>query len=246
MHKKYTDKMYCFSPPVMLATFVIEFSLAAYTAWRYKMSTVKRLIVTSLVALGTFQLAEYMVCGGLGISGIEWARIGYISITLLPALGIHLVTSISGKKADIMTSLAYISCALFVGFYIFGTNAIHSHSCHANYAVFNTSELGGWPFSIYYYGWLLLGAFMAWFYAKDVKSKKKIIALQYMIIGYSAFIVPTTMFNIIDPSTVAGIPSIMCGFAVLFAFALVLKVLPNTCKTSSQTTKTLKNLRLKF
>ena len=38
--------------------------------------------------------------------------------------------------------------------------------------------------------------------------------------------VPTTLVNIVDPSTIAGIPSIMCGFAVLMAIFLSGKVLP--------------------
>lgn len=44
--------------------------------------------------------------------------------------------------------------------------------------------------------------------------------------GYVLFMAPTTFVNIIDPSTIIGIPSIMCGFAVLMAVALAGKVLP--------------------
>ena len=102
MYKKYTDKLFCFSPPVMLATFLIEFGLAFYTLWRYKMSTIRRLAVIMLFALGTFQLSEYMVCGGLGWSHIQWARVGYISITLLPALGIHMLAKLAGKKMPML------------------------------------------------------------------------------------------------------------------------------------------------
>ena len=83
--------MYCFSPPVMLATFALEFGLAFYVIWRYKMNIISRLVFILLVCLGLFQLAEYMICGGLGLTGIEWARVGYMSISLLPALGIHLI-----------------------------------------------------------------------------------------------------------------------------------------------------------
>ncbi|GEM_PF-4205541 len=42
-----------------------------------------------------------------------------------------------------------------------------------------------------------------------------------------AFIVPTTAVNLINPATLAGIPSIMCGFAVLLAIILAGEVLPS-------------------
>jgi hypothetical protein len=54
----------CFSPPVMFATMAIETVLAIYTLVRYKMNTIGRLSVATLIALATFQLAEYFVCTG--------------------------------------------------------------------------------------------------------------------------------------------------------------------------------------
>lgn len=224
MQEKYKGKLYCFSPPVMLATFLIEFSLAFYSMWRYKPSLVRRLAITMLFALGTFQLSEYMVCGGLGFSNIEWARVGYASITLLPALGIHLIIELARKKRPILVASAYISCLVFVIVYLIGENAVKTHACTANYAVFDMIRASVWPFVSYYYGWLLVGVYLAWTYGIQKPERKK--ALWAMTLGYLVFIVPTTFFNITDPSTVEGIPSIMCGFAVLYAVILVTKVLP--------------------
>jgi len=51
-------------------------------------------------------------------------------------------------------------------------------------------------------------------------------SLYSLMIGYVLFMVPTTFVNIVDPSTISGIPSIMCGFAVLLAATLAGKVLP--------------------
>jgi hypothetical protein len=230
MFKKYHGKLYCFSPPVMLATLLIEFGFAAYTLWRYKMSTVRKLAFATLVALGTFQLAEYMVCGGLGWTNVEWARVGYGAITLLPAIGIHMVATLANKKAPILVGTAYVSCLAFVVFYLIGESAVSAHTCTANYAVFDTIRASVWPFATYYYGWLLVGALLAWQWGRQIPKRQN--ALHAMVIGYAAFILPTTAFNIIDPSTTRGIPSIMCGFAVIFAFVLIIKVLPNSCEVS--------------
>ncbi|MFZ2125503.1 MAG: hypothetical protein WA087_02860 [Candidatus Saccharimonadales bacterium] len=246
MFSKYKDKMFCFSPPVMLATLLIEFSLAAYTVWRYKMDTVKKLAVTMLVALGLFQLAEYMVCGGLGISGIDWARFGYVSITLLPALGIHMLHAIAGKKAGAIVKTAYATCAAFVLFYIIGEGALNGHACLSNYAVFHTARSSVIPFGLYYYGWMFIGIYQAWIWSNEMPKHRR--ALQAMAMGYASFILPTTAFNIIDPTTTHAIPSIMCGFAVIFAVVLVTKVLPNSCTENNTSTmeSVLNKLRIKI
>jgi hypothetical protein len=217
-------RLYCFSPPVMLATFLIEIGLAFYTLWRYKMTAISRLATMILVSLGVFQLAEYMVCGGLGWSHIQWARIGYLAITLLPAMGIHLLVTLAGKKMPILVNTAYISCAIFIAFFALSTDAISGQACYSNYAVFYTHHASSQWFSAYYYGWLMIGTYFAWQWGIKQPTRRK--PLHAMMAGYLVFLVPTTLFNIIDPSTIKGIPSIMCGFAVLLAFVIVFKVLP--------------------
>jgi len=244
MFKKYQGKMFCFSPPVMLATFLIEFALAGYTLWRYKMSTMRRLAVAMLLALGIFQLAEYMVCGGLGFTGIEWARVGYGSITLLPAIGIHMVVTLAGKNARTLVGTAYATCIAFVAIYLIGENAVSANTCTANYAVFDTIRASVWPFAAYYYGWMLIGTGLAWQWSKQFPEKRD--ALRAMAAGYAAFILPTTAFNIIDPSTTRGIPSIMCGFAVIFAVALVAKVLPQSATVRNSISNVYEKLQLRF
>ncbi len=226
MFKKYQGKLYCFSPPVMLFTFVLEFGLAFYAIWRYKLTTVTRLAFVTLLALGTFQLTEYLTCGGLGLSHPTMVRIGYASITLLPALGIHMIVTLAGKKLPMLVATAYATCVLFVAFFLFANGAVGAEACYANYAVFYSHEFGGRPFMYYYYGWLLIGGYLAYRWSLQQPKRKK--ALAGMTFGYAAFIVPTTAFNLIDPSTIRGIPSIMCGFAVLFAIALVVIVLPSS------------------
>ena len=244
MFKKYQGKLYCFSPPVMLATFLIEFSFAFYVLWRYKMTTISRLAFVMLISLGTFQLAEYMVCGGLGWSNIEWARVGYGAIALLPALGIHMVVALAGKKLPVLVGAAYASCAAFVGFYLLAQGSITGQTCYANYAVFDAQRASVWPFMAYYYGWLLTGTYLASRWGNQLPARRK--ALQGMAIGYLVFILPTTLFNIVDPSTVKAIPSIMCGFAVLLAFMLMMRVLPSSVKVRNSIQGVRQTLRLRI
>lgn len=224
MYKKYGNKFMCFSPPVMLATFLIEFGLLFYVLWRYKLTTLTRLLAVFLGCLGVFKLAEYMICGGLGLGHIEWVKLGYIAITLLPALGLHMTATVAGESAKPLIYAAYASAAAFVGYFVLVGGAVIAKECAPNYAVFETGTLPTLIYGVYYYGWLLLTMGLAAYWAR--KHTKKALALRWMVIGYSVFIVPATFANIADPSTTAAIPSIMCGFAVLCAIALVWQVLP--------------------
>jgi hypothetical protein len=224
MYKKYGNKFMCFSPPVMLATFLIEFGMLFYVLWRYKMTTLTRLITVFLGALGTFQLAEYMICGGLGLGHTEWVQLGYVSITLLPALGMHMVAVLAKKSVKPLVYAAYASAAAYAVYFIgFGGMAI-SHECSPNYTIFDLSNNGYLWYGIYYYGWLLLTAGLAAYWARQ--QPKKALLLRWMVAGYAVFIVPTSIANVIDPATMRAIPSIMCGFAVLCALILVWRILP--------------------
>ena len=64
---------------------------------------------------------------------------------------------------------------------------------------------------------------------KDAKKNQtKISALNWLAAGYLSFILPTTFVNLVNPETIEGIPSIMCGFAVLLAIILIGFVAPLT------------------
>lgn len=220
-------RLYCFSPPVMLATFFIEIACALYVLFRYHLTSVSRIAVTLLFGLATFQLAEYSVCEGLwGMDSLLWARIGYVAITLLPPLGIHLIMALTGRKKRSLLVVAYGSAAVFSGIFLFVGQGMLGEQCLGNYVIFKIAPWAVWPYAAYYYGWLIFGVSYAIFLARQRKYKKMRASLYSLAIGYLAFIVPTTTVNILEPSTIAGIPSIMCGFAVLLALILTMRTIP--------------------
>ncbi len=210
----------------MIATFVIEICLALYTIWRYKLTTIARLAVLLFVALGTFQLAEYMVCRGIGGDPLAWSRIGYVAITLLPPVGIHLITVIAGDKRRWLIWPGYIAAAGFVAFFSLIGRAIDGHVCLGNYVIFQVAPGSGWLFGLYYYGFLIMTLLLGWRYTHRTKDQKVRRALEGVMLGYTIFIIPATTVNLVDPVTIVGIPSIMCGFAVLLALALAFIALP--------------------
>jgi hypothetical protein len=216
---------FCFSPPVMVATFLVEISLLAYTLWRYKMSPLTRLAAITLSFLAIFQLAEYNVCGGMGLHAATWSRVGYVSITLLPALGFQLTHQIVGRAMNRWQALAYASVGLWIAVFGFSERAFTGYVCGGNYIIFQLKSPLGGLFFVWYYAWLLATMLLALRFIKT-SNQKFHRALQAQIIGYSLFMVPTGIINIMYPNTMSGIPSIMCGFAVLFALTIVLGIMP--------------------
>lgn len=211
----------------MLATFIIEIIGALYVVFRFKMTPVSRLATGILVGLATFQLAEYNVCeGAWGVDSLTWARIGYVAITLLPPLGLHLATKIAGRQQKALVASGYAAAAVFAGIFLFVGHGMGSQECLGNYVIFKIAHWASIPYGVYYYGILLLTVGYAFQAAKGMKNAFKASALKYLAIGYTAFIVPTTAANLIDPTTIAGIPSIMCGFAVILAIVLSGIVIP--------------------
>lgn len=223
--KKRENTFYCFSPPVMIATFTAELVFAVYTILRYKFDLVAKLSTLILIFLAVFQISEYMVCSG-SFAGLEWSRIGYAAITLLPPLGIHLACSIAKSKRHLIIWIAYLSSAIFMAFFLFVKNALIGHACRGNYVIFDVGAGLGTLYGAYYYAWLIAGIVLSWRFIQRLRIKKEKAALTALSIGYALFIIPTVAANIISPSTTQGIPSIMCGFAVIFAVVLTFGVLP--------------------
>lgn len=224
MDKKPSAQLFCFSPPVMLMTLVIEYGLALYVLWHYKKSLVTRLVVVILILLGTFQLAEYMICGGLGLTHIEWAKLAYVSITVLPPLGVHLVLALAKQKLLPLLIAAYSSAVAYVLYFASLGQSVVARECAPNYALFDTHGVGALLYALYYYGWIIVALALAAFFSRTKPKTARV--MRWMAIGYSAFIIPTSLANLLSPDTMAAIPSVMCGFAVLFAIVLVWRVLP--------------------
>jgi len=216
---------FCFSPPVMIATFAIEILLAVYTLWRYKMSPLVRLVVAALVALATFQLSEYFVCGGVGMDALWWSRLGYASITILPPLGLHILFVIANRKNRRLVWAAYGTAIAFGSYFLFANQAFSGHECAGNYVIFQLTAAASVLYSLYYYGWLLAAISLGLHWRRTAKPLVR-RGIAGLIAGYAVFLVPTSLVVILHPDAMDGVPSVMCGFAVIFAFILVFHLLP--------------------
>ena len=225
MKKEKSAIFYCFSPLVMLTTFILEFLAAFFILLTGKETKINTIIILILLLLGAFQFAEYSICESFGFNADAWGRIGFISIALLPPLGLHLAYAVAHKKAKWPVGLAYGTALSWI--LLFLTNDIvQNQVCTENYLIFNMKENIGGAFFAYYYVWLLSGALAAFIFARQLKKGPQKLALYWFIAGYASFVIPATAIWIFSASAARGLPSIMCGFALVLAVILTLRVSP--------------------
>lgn len=223
----------------MIATMVVEVSLALYVIVRYHMNDALRLIVVALGALGLFQLSEYFVCGGLGADGAAWSRVGFVAITALPPIGLHLLHVLAGKPGRKLVMASYASMAAFMTYFVASSNAFVGHECTGNYVIFQIGVNPSLAYGMYYYGWLLTALLVGYrWVTKAIMPKKVKAQVGALMAGYLVFLLPTGIANTVKPETRAGIPSIMCGFAVLFALILALYIAPRAAEIREKITLT--------
>jgi hypothetical protein len=223
------SKLFCFTPEVMLFTFLTEFALALYVFVRYRTTTFGKLAVVLLLLLGSFQFVEYQICAGL--NSVMWSRIGFVIITILPALGLQLVSLVTGKTHFV--KFGYTLMAVYIAIFAFAPKAITDAICGGNYIIFHTQQELSWTYSAYYFGLLLVGIWEAREGMKANPLQKKL--LLWMIAGYGSFMIPMGFVYMIAPIAARNAtPSIMCGFAVLFALILAFKIVPDYYRATNK------------
>jgi len=214
----------------MLATFFIEIGYMIYILSRYKTSRLIKLAVGIIGSLALFQLTEYLICVYPNFGGEFWAKAGLASITLLLPLGVHFVYALAGRGWNWVLSAAYGMSAAWLAIFVFTPGALESYGCGGNYAIFSIkADLGG-AYFLFYYGWLYVGTILALRFMLKTPTKQTITrqSLGLFILAYMSLLVPTTFINVLKPETFVGIPSIMCGFALIMATIITFLIIPRT------------------
>lgn len=221
--RKNKKGFFCFSPEIMLLTFITEFFLAGYSFIKYRTTKFGRGVVVTLILLGGFQLSEFFICRGY--YPVFWSRIGFFSITLLPVLGLYLVSLI--RKSSVFIKIGYVLAAGFAMYYLFMPKSIEGAICGGNYVIFDGPRGLYIFYGFYYFGFLFLAI---WEALEGMKEKAKNIIFKkilfWFIVGYLSFILPLSLVYIFIAGSRIAVASIMCGFAIIFAFILTFKIAP--------------------
>jgi hypothetical protein len=219
MYKHFrANTLLCFSPTVMIATIIIELGFALFLSMKYMLQTPLRLIVTILIFLAAFQLAEFHVCA-ISPSDLVWSRLGYAFITTLPPLGIHLAVKLRGEKNNILVGTSYAVGAALILSFVFLPTRFNAGVCTGNYVIFLLEQPLQAVYQLYYLGFELIGLVLALLPLKKKKAPKRYPIL-LLALGYLSIMIPTVVIYELLPATKVAIPSIMCGFAVIMAIIL--------------------------
>lgn len=222
--KKSGNTFYCFSPQIMVLTFAAEMLLMMFVLVKHGLHSMShRLVVFLLLLLAIFQLSEYGVCEQLGLDNLVWARIGFVAITLLPAVGLHLIQEVRNDKNLNISHIGYLLSLLFTVTFVF-FNSFESVGCNGNYAIFELSNALSGAYFTYYYLLLLTGAILAFSGWRGNRESGRSRTLLLIVTGYASFVLPATFIHFAFDNVSSGLPSIMCGFALVFAFILALVI----------------------
>jgi hypothetical protein len=152
-------------------------------------------------------------------------------ITILPPLGLHLAHVLANKPRRLLVAFSYLTMVGYILVFLFYRTAFNGHQCEGNYVIFQIGSRLGGLYSVYYFGWLAIGIGLSMLWAQQLMQKgravlKSLQSIRALIVGYLVFLMPVALVNSISPQTRRGIPSIMCGFAIILALILAAYVLP--------------------
>ena len=219
-YRKKSETLYCFSPLVTLLTGALELACVLYAFATYRATPFGRTATLLVFLLAIFQFSEYAICSGGSIA--LWNKIGYAAIALLPATGVHLTELVT--KKTFWTPLSYaagIAVALLI---LIPGGAFITTYCTGTFVLFELDAFPSSVLGIYYFLFLLTP--MAKLAVHLVRKQKNAHLILWMFLGYLSFLVPTLTVTLLFASSQSGIPSIMCGFAVLLACIVIFKILP--------------------
>ncbi len=218
--QKQNKTFFCFNPLVTFISGTVELALALFVCLRYNKTLFGRLTTLLLILLAVFQFSEYTLCSGN--SSLLWSKLGFVATTFLPAIGLHLTSLITRKT--FLTPISYVlATAIAVHILLLPTAFVMTY-CTGTYVLFELNDTLHYFFGIYYLLFLLVAILKLAFALLRKRGNGKIIL--WLLLGYSSFLIPTIIVLIITSASHDGIPSIMCGFAVLLACVLTFKVVP--------------------
>lgn len=214
----------CFTPFISLTTAIIEFAVATFILIKYKKYLVPVFSAILIYVLGFYQFTEFMLCSSS--NPFLWAKIGFITYTFLPAIGLHFILRLAKNKK--YNKLIYLIPIFFAIMAIITSNFITKASCSKVFVIVqnvlasqNYTNL--FPlYLIYYVGSILIMVIILLTLIKKERNKldKKIEGLWLMAV-LIATLIPIILIFIL-PALKIKFPSIYCEFALLFTIAALI------------------------
>jgi hypothetical protein len=173
-----------------------------------------------LLCLGVFQLAEHLICTAYAPL---WIKIGYVAITLLPPLGIHIISEITKRYTKLLV-IAYSIATFLIALILFLPQLELRAVCQPHFVEVFNSDWFGWVHFSYYAVFVFAAMYLLWHSIHIHRGDKK--EEIWMLVAYIGFVVPALGLFYLKIISHVALPSVMCGFAVIVALILTLVVIP--------------------
>ena len=216
----------CFTPQVSIATAIIELIIACIIFLRFKKSKIAKWIALFVLLLGFYQFTEFMLCTSENVQ--LWGRLGFITYSILPALGLHL--TFNYIKHKIKKLFIYLPMIVFILIAVFDSNFIIQGYCSQFFVsvehYFALTE--HWSATLIYWGYyfgyitLMLGLLLNEFRNEknEARARNHLLILLTIIL----VITPPLILVNIFPSLNIAFPSVYCQFALIYAVVALIGV----------------------
>ena len=154
--------------------------------------------------------SEFLVCTNSTVA-TQASRFGYASITLLPPLGLYLMSELTYPMRKKAAGFMFLTAFGLMAYFLLSPSAFSGYQCTGNYVIFQIGTSQMRLYSLYYFGLIGLSLWKGMKYlAEFPKAKKRARAsIEWLIVGYLVFIVPVAVLVVLHPSTKRAVPSIM-------------------------------------
>lgn len=216
----------CFTPTISITTAIIEFVVATFILFYFKRSLVTKFFAAVIYLLGFYQFTEFMLC--TSNSPILWAKLGFMTYTFLPAIGLHFALKLNSYKKNL--GLIYLIPILFNLIALFKEDFISGSSCSSFFIIISYSFFNSYNilqsiiskfYLLYYFGFIAMALYFFFKKYQKTKSKRRKFALIVLIFIIVITIALPVILVLILPSLKIMFPSIYCEFAILFTITAV-------------------------
>jgi len=184
-------------------------------------SLINRFFPLLIYILGFYQFTEFMLC--TSNYPFFWAKMGFITYSFLPAVGLHFIMKLTNRKYNYTT--LYLVPVIFSLMALLKPDFIIESTCTTFFVIvikdlFNS--LFSYIYGVYYFGFIML--FCYFLLNSFNKEKNQLKRKLYTVIFAAALItlLPAVVIFIIFPAFKIIFPSVYCEFAVLFTVAALI------------------------
>ena len=212
----------CFSPVISLSTAIVEFVVATLILIFFRKSLVNKFFIIFIYLLGFYQFSEFMLC--TFNNPILWIKLGYVTYTFLPTIGLHFVIRLTNIKYKGSYSLLYILPTIFVLIAIFTKNFVIGSECSAVFVMVKLAknQFHSALYTIYYFGFIaLVGLFLCSKLRKEKSHIRRKLYITILFAGIVSLVSALVLIVILPPLNVM-FPSVYCEFAFAFTIAALI------------------------